>query len=104
MPLPDHFLDSFARRIVAGTGEGARVPRQQQMSLHMGTLMDVDPITGTAHFAVNGSDLVIPGVRYLQAYSPSYSPSPGHKVWAQYTGTDLMILGQHVLPISTVTF
>lgn len=104
MALPNEFIDNLARRVIAGTAENARTPRTQQISWHMGTVADVDPSTGTVHFAVNGSSLVIPSVRYMQTYSPLYSPAVGHIVWAQQTGTDLMVMGQHVNPDPTVTF
>jgi hypothetical protein len=104
MAYSDNFFDIAARRIIAGTGDTARTPRPQQISWHLGELADVDPSTGTAHFSVNGSSLVIPNVRVLQTYGPGYQPVTGHKVWAQQNGTDLLIMGQHLVPIGTVSF
>lgn len=70
----------------------------------MGTLAAVDNTTNTVHFAFNDpSGLVLPGVRVLQAYSATNPPSVGDTVWMHHNGTDVMILGLHVVPTSTVT-
>lgn len=78
-------------------------PRPPRLTLHMGTLEAVDIGTNTAHFGFNDpSGLIIPGVRYLRAYSADNPPRPGDVAWACHYGTDLMILGQHLVPTSTV--
>lgn len=71
--------------------------------MHMGTLAEVDINTNTAHFAFNDpSGLIVPGVRIVQAYSATNTPSVGDIVWAHHYGTDLMIVGQHMVPTNVV--
>lgn len=93
----------LARRVSRTDSSPAWVPRTPHLTLHQGTLSTVDVGTNTAHFAFNDpSGLVVPGVRYLQAYSPTNPPQAGDIVWAQHYGTDMLILGQHIVPNSTV--
>jgi hypothetical protein len=73
------------------------------MSMHMGTVNTVDLFNGILDYSVNDpSGLVVPGVRYLQAYGPDNPPAQGHTVWVAHTGTDLVVMGQHVVPTSIV--
>lgn len=96
-------IDRLARH-VKRTDQPAWLPRTPRVSLHQGVLADVDLGRNTVQFAFNDpSGLILPGVRYLQAYSDTNQPRAGDVVWAQHFGTDLMILGRHVVPTSTVT-
>lgn len=92
-----------ARNIKRGGSNQAWTPRVPQMSLHLGTLGDVDLFNGVVDFEFNDpSGLVVPGVRFLQSYSSLNPPSSGHAVWVAHTGTDLMVLGQQVIPTNIV--
>jgi hypothetical protein len=71
--------------------------------MHMGTVNSVDLFNGVVDFGYNDpSGQVQSGVRFLQAYGPDNPPAAGHTVWAYHTGTDLVVLGQHVVPTSIV--
>jgi hypothetical protein len=94
---------NVARRI-ARLDSGVRIPKNPTQSLHQGTLTAVDIGTNTVHFEHNASGVVIPGVRYLVAYTPDHPPSVDDVVWLQKHGTDQVVLGRHVVPDSTVTF
>lgn len=97
-------IDRLARH-VRRSDSPAWLPRAPQVTLHQGVLDDVDPGRNVVNFAFNDpSGLILPGVRYLQAYSATNLPQAGDVVWAQHFGTDLMILGRHVVPDATVTF
>lgn len=97
--------DSIARlaRHVKRTDAPAWLPRAPRISLHQGVLADVDLGRNTVHFEFNDpSGLILPGVRYLQAYSDTHQPRVGDVVWAQHFGTDVLILGRHVVPTEAV--
>jgi hypothetical protein len=95
-------LDRLARNIKR-TNSAAWSPRAQQATFHQGTVNAVDTFNGHIDFGLNDpSGLVVPAVRYLQSYSATNPPSVGDIVWAQHFGTDLLILGQHVVPANIV--
>jgi hypothetical protein len=94
----------LARNIKRGGASTAWVPRAPQVTLHMGTVGAVDLFSGIVDFEFNDpSGLVLPGVRFMQAYSAADPPAVGHTVWAQHFGTDIVVLGQHVVPPNIVT-
>ena len=95
------YLDDLARQIARGDSS-VRVPADPELSWHQGTLTAVDTLTNTAHFQHNGSGLIIPGVRYMVAYTAANPPTAGDIVWMQLRGTDPMIMGKHVAPINSV--
>jgi hypothetical protein len=73
------------------------------MSMHQGTLSDVDLGRGVVDFQFpDPSGLVVPSVRVLQPYSADRPPSAGDVVWAAHFGADLFILGQHAIPSNTI--
>jgi len=95
----------LARAVASNDTSTARTQRAPQLTVHMGTIAAVDTGTNTAHFTFNdptGTVSPVPGVRYLQAYTPDNPPQAGDIVWAHHYGTDLMIIGRHVVPTSTV--
>jgi hypothetical protein len=95
-------LDRLARNIKR-TSSTAWSPRSQQMAMHQGTVNAVDTFNGHADFMTNDpSGLVVPSVRYLQPYTSTNTPSVGDVVWAMHFGTDLLIIGQHIVPVSVV--
>lgn len=102
----DAAIARLARRVSRGSNSSSiRLPRAPQLSVHMGTLAEVDTFTNTAHFQFNDpSGLVVPGVRYLQHYSPTHLPEAGDTVIAHHYGTDLYIVAQHFVPNNVVTF
>lgn len=102
----DAEIARFTRRVSRGSNSSSiRLPRAPQLTMHLGTLAAVDNNTNTAHFAFNDpSGLIVPGVRVVQAYSPTNTPSVGDIVWAHHYGTDLMIVGQHMVPTNLVSF
>jgi hypothetical protein len=97
-------LDRLARNIKRSNST-AWSPRAQTSTMHQGTVNSVDLFNGHVDFGLNDpSGLVVPAVRYLRAYSAVNPPTVGDVVWAQHFGTDLLILGQHVVPpFATVT-
>jgi hypothetical protein len=95
-------IDRLARSVQRG-GSSGWVPRAPQLTLHQGTVTDVDTFGGVVGFQINDpSGLVVPAVRYLQAYSATNPPTAGDIVWAHHYGTDLLVLGQHVVPPNIV--
>lgn len=93
----------LARNIKRGGASTGWVQRAPTTSLHMGTVNSVDLFNGIVDFGYNDpSNNVQPGVRFLQAYTPDNPPAVGHTVWAVHTGTDLIVMGQHVVPTSVV--
>jgi hypothetical protein len=101
----DAQITRLARRVSRGNNTSSiRLPRAPQLSLHMGTLADVDNNTNTAHFEFNDpSGLIVPGVRVVQAYGGTNQPAIGHTVWAYNYGTDFMIIGQHIIPTNIIS-
>lgn len=95
------YLDDLARQL-ARSDSSVRVPRSPSISWHQGTLTAIDPSTNTADYQHNGSGIIIPGVRYLQSYTPNNPPSIGDIVWMQQHGSDVLIIGRHVVPNSLV--
>lgn len=96
-------LDRLARNIKR-TNSTAWSPRAPQFSMHQGTVNAVDTFNGFVDFGLNDpSGLVVPSVRYLQSYSADNPPTVGDVVWAQHFGTDLLVLGQHLVPPNFVT-
>jgi hypothetical protein len=102
MPSIDQRILAFADAISRPGPTPIRVPRPPQLSLHMGTIAAVDLGNNTVHWAFNGSDVVQGGIRFLQAYSDANPPQVGDVAWAQHNGTDLLVLGRHIIPNSTV--
>jgi hypothetical protein len=96
-------IDRLARSVKRGDSP-AWVPRPPQVSMYQGFVTRVDTFNGIVDFQMNDpSGLVLPGVRYLQPYLPTRLPNIGDVVWAQHFGTDVIILGQHIVPNSIVT-
>lgn len=84
-------------RAIKSPGNPAWLPRPTQSSYHLGQLVGTDAGNNVADFQfADPSGIVVPGVRVLQAYSPTYQPQEGHYVWLHLNGTDPMIIGQHV--------
>jgi hypothetical protein len=90
--------DRLARAIKrSNTSTPAWLPRAPQLTLHQGTLTNVDPFNGVADFQFpDPSGIVLPAVRYIQPYSSVSPPTVGDVVWAHHYGTDFLIMGQHV--------
>lgn len=82
----------------SNTSTPAWLPRAPQMSLHQGTLTRVDTFNGVVDFQFpDPTGLILPSVRFLQAYGPDHLPEEGDVVWAQHFGTDFMVFAQHVV-------
>ena len=100
--LSDQARDRFARR-VRGGGMSSWTPRAPQLSMHQGTLTDVDLGRGVVDFGFpDPSGLIVPQVRYLTAYSDLNPPVEGDVVWAGHFGSDLVIFGRHHVPTGTI--
>lgn len=92
-----------AARAAKRGGQPAWIPRPTSMQLYQGTINSVDHFNGVVDFETNDpSGLVLPGVRVLQAYSPSNPTGVGHVAVGVYVGTDFYVIGQHVVPNSIV--
>lgn len=91
-------VDIFARAIAgSGTTSSAWTNRAQQVSFHQGTLTRVDPFNGIVDFQLpDPSAPVVPAVKYIQTYSAINLPSIGDVVHIVHTGTDVVVLGQHL--------
>lgn len=98
-------IDQLARAIKrSNTSTPAWLPRPPQVSIHQGTLTRVDPFNGIVDFQFpDPSGLVLPAVRYIQPYTAYNPPQVGDVVWAQHSGTDFLIMGQHVVLTGSVT-
>jgi hypothetical protein len=97
-------LDRLARSVKRGD-QPAWIPRPPTATMYQGFVNSVNTFRGTIGFEFNDpSGLVLPAVRFLQAYTPDNPPAPGHVVWVQHTGTDLLVLGRHALTDDSVTF
>jgi hypothetical protein len=95
-------IDRLARSVKRGD-QPAWVPRAPQVTMYQGSVTAVDTFKGIVGFQFNDpSGLVLPGVRYLQSYSAANPPAAGDVVWAQHFGTDIVILGQHVVPANLI--
>lgn len=106
MSAYDAQVARLARRVSRGSNSSSiRLPRAPQLTMHMGTLAEVDINTNTAHFAFNDpSGLIMPGVPYLQHYSDFHLPEAGDLVLAHQYGTDFFIVAQHLVPNNNVSF
>ena len=94
----------LARNIKRPGNSTGWVQRQPQMSLHMGTVGTVDQFNNVADFNYNDpSNTTQAGVRVLLPYPTGVSPTEGDTVIAIHTGTDMWIIGQHVVPTPVVT-
>jgi hypothetical protein len=96
-------LDRLARAIKqSGTGTSpAWLPRPAQMTMHQGILTSVDNANGHVDFQFpDPLGLVVPAVRTWQAYSANHLPQVGHVAWGIHYGTDFVVMGQHIPPIS----
>ena len=94
----------LARNIKRGGASTGWVQRAPTTSLHMGTVGTVDLFNGVVDFQYNDpSGNVQAGVRYVQPYGTDSPPTAGDTVWAIHTGTDLIVLGQHIVPTPVVT-
>lgn len=95
-------IDRLARNIKR-TSSTAWAPRDQQVSLHQGTINAVNTFNGVADFLANDpSGLVIPSVRYMHPYTLTSPPAVGDVVWAMHFGTDMLIVGQHYVPANII--
>lgn len=93
----------LARSIKQQGSSTAWAPRQQQISLHQGTVNAVDTFNSHVDFLTNDpSGLIIPAVRYIQPYTTTNPPTDGDIVWAMHFGTDMFIMGQHIVPPNIV--
>lgn len=98
-----HALNKLARGITQGNTP-ALVPRTPQMQLHQLTVTHVDTFSGVVGVQFpDPAGTIVQGVRYMQAYSDTYQPAVGHVVWAHQYGTDLLVVGQHIVPTNFVT-
>lgn len=96
-------LDRLARAIKQSGTAGsspAWLPRTPQMTMHQGVLTDVDIANGHVDFQFPDQGIVVPSVRMWQAYSADHVPQVGHVAWGIHYGTDFVVMGQHVPPIS----
>src|SRR3954464_8584563 len=100
--LSEDVINRLARDI-RGRGTPSWTPRQPQLSMHQGTLSNVDLGRGVVDFEFpDPGGLVVPQVRYLQPYSDLRPPAAGDVVWAGHFGTDLVIFGRHHIPTGTI--
>jgi hypothetical protein len=95
-------LDRLARS-VKGRGQSAWAQRPPSISLHQGTVDRVDTFNGIVDFLANDpSGLVIPSVRYMRPYTATNTPALGDVVWGLHFGTDMFVMGQHIVPTNIV--
>ena len=90
-------IDALARTVIR-PGSSSWAPRPVALSLHQGAIAAVDYGTNTLQWLFNGDAVPTSGIRYLQAYSAENPPMPGDVAWAHYNGTNLLVLGRHVVP------
>ena len=99
------FIARFSRAVTSsGDSSSSRTQRPPQLSMHYATLTGVDNINGVADIQLNDpSQYVISGVRVATPYTATNTPSVGDVVIVHHYGTDITIVGQHVIPNTTVT-
>jgi hypothetical protein len=74
------------------------------MALHQLTVTHVDVFSGVVGVQFpDPSGTIVSGVRFMQSYGPGNPPQVGHTVWAHQYGTDLLVVGQHIIPTNFVT-
>lgn len=91
--------DILARAIAkSGTTSSAWVNRAQQVSMHQGTLTRVDTFNGIVDLQLpDPSAPLLQSVRYIQPYTLTNLPTVGDVVHMMHNGTDVFVLGQHVI-------
>jgi hypothetical protein len=74
------------------------LPRAPQVMLHYGNVVDADPYSGTVDFEFNDpTGLVYPRMQVLLPYTEASQPQQGHVVVTQHYGTDIFVLGRHLI-------
>ncbi len=102
MASADAMFSRFGNRVSRPGSSSVRGPRTAQLSFHQGEIHDVDEFTNTVHWQFNGDDTVIPGIRYMHAYSPTNPPEAGHAAYGFMNGTSFVVAGRLLVPDSTV--
>lgn len=97
-------LEQLARAIKrSNTASPAWLPRTPQLSQHFLTVTGVDNGNGVVDVQFpDPSGLIVSGVRVIQPYGIGNSPQVGHVVLAHAYGTDMMVMGQLIVPTSVV--
>lgn len=96
-------LSRLARWITRGNTL-PQVPRTPQLALHQLTVTHVDTFSGVVGVQFpDPSGFIVQGVRFMQSYTPDNPPSVGDTVWAHQFGTDLLVVGQHIVPTNFIT-
>lgn len=102
MASTDAVFARFANRVARPGSSSVRAPRTAQFSMHQGVIHDVDEFTNTVHWQFNGDDQIIPGIRYMHAYSPTNVPQVGDVAYGFMNGTSFVAAGRLLVPDSTV--
>lgn len=99
MATTGNAADILARAIKkSGSTSSAWINRPQMVSMHQGTLTRVDTFNGIVDLQLpDPSATLLPSVRYIQPYTQINLPSVGDVVHMMHTGTDVFVLGQHVI-------
>lgn len=92
-------LQELARAIKGRSGNNpVWVPRAPQLTLHQGTLINVDPYSGSVSFQFPDPNTpVLNNVGYVRPYTNSNQPADGHTAWGFQYGGMFVVLGQHVV-------
>lgn len=102
MPVSRSSINSFTRALKSVDSSTVWTPRPGRWSLEMGTIAGTDIGNNVAHVALNGTDDIAYGVRYIQAYGPDNPPQDGDVTWGHYNGRYMLLLGRHVVPNGAV--
>lgn len=97
--------DIFARAVAkSGSTNTAWMPRPMQMSHHQATLTRVDTFNGIVDLQLpDPAAPLLQAVRYIRPYTENNLPTVGDVVHMIHTGTDVLVLGQHVILNGFVT-
>lgn len=99
MPVSRSAINSFARTLKqAGDTSSLWTPRRPESSLQQATVVGVDTGNNVADLALNGSDEVAYGVRYMHFYGPDNPPREDDLAWGHYNGKIMLLFGRQVVP------
>lgn len=71
-------------------------PRPPMPVTGIATLQSVDPYSASTTVTVNGGSIVIPGIRYMHAYSDANQPRAGHEAVIHISGAgQVFLMGHH---------
>jgi hypothetical protein len=103
--LGSHTARKLARRIVQGNTP-AQVRRPLTVDIHHLTVTQVDVFSGTVGVQFpdpSGNGTEVSAARVVQPYTTDHPPLAGDIAVVHQYGTELYVMGQHVVPVNFIT-